>query len=271
MNDKDKNLKKLMYFFWLGCLFFFVGLFVNIKVIPVFAVFAAGAIVTTLGNIIRARRNIEERMAQTAQTSKMPQQQNQTVSAKPPQAAEPEEEGEFDKLMSGQLIALYKKDNDEKYMKEYLRRLVRIGFDEKEAFNLFTNESMNMKHDSVLLLQQSDYLFKNYFDLQHKLLLYDNEYYIEHRSFCISEITKIWDEAEWHYHYSHEANMPDEVWGEIYKLTRYGGGELFINICKSFAQSTGIPLEKIQKYSAKEQDMLYKYKWYNEKGRHPYK
>ena len=42
---------------------------------------------------------------------------------------------EFDALMTGQLIAYYKKDNDKKYMNEYIRKLVHIGFSESERFN----------------------------------------------------------------------------------------------------------------------------------------
>ncbi len=180
-------------------------------------------------------------------------------------------ENEFDSLMTAQLIAYYKKDFDKKYMNEYIRRLVHIGFDENEAFNLFTNESMNMKHESIGLLQRPTYITDFYFNLKNRLLPMDNSYYIEHRMFSVSEITKIWDEAEWHYHYSHEEDMPDEVWREIYMLTRYGSGELFVETLKSIANSSNTDVDKIQKYSMSEQNLLFKYKW-NKSGneKHPY-
>ncbi len=180
-------------------------------------------------------------------------------------------ENEFDSLMTVQLIAYYKKEFDKKYMNEYIRRLVHIGFDENEAFNLFTNESMNMKHESIDLLQSPTYITDFYFNLKNKILPLDNKYYIEHRMFSVSEITKIWDEAEWHYHYSHGEDIPDDVWNEIYMLTRYGSGELFVETLKSIANSSHIDIDKIQKFSMNEQNMLFKYKW-NKSGneKHPY-
>ena len=181
------------------------------------------------------------------------------------------ESNEFDPLMTGQLIALYKKDHEQKYMDEYIRRLVHIGFSKDEAFNLFTNESLNMKHDSIELLQSPTYLTDFYFSLKEKLLPFDKDYYVEHRFFTVTEITKIWDEAEWHYHNSHEEEMPNGVWTEIYKISRYGGGELLIESLKAIAESSHTDINKIQNYSAREQDMLFKYKWNksaNEK--HPY-
>ena len=71
-----------------------------------------------------------------------------------PKKAAPQPKSEkYDSLMSGQLVAMYKKDFDKAYMNEYVRRLMHIGFSEGEANNLFMYESMNMKSDSVSLLQ----------------------------------------------------------------------------------------------------------------------
>lgn len=178
---------------------------------------------------------------------------------------------EIDPLMTGQLIALYKKEHEQKYMDEYIRRLVHIGFNENEALNLFTNESMNMKHDSIALLQSPTYLNDFYFSLKEKLLPLDKDYYVKHRSFTVTEITKIWDEAEWHYYYSHEKEMPDSVWAEIFIISRHGGAKLLVESLEAIAESSHIDFDKILNYSAREQDMLFKYKWNksaNEK--HPY-
>lgn len=51
-------------------------------------------------------------------------------------------------------------------MNEYIRRLVHIGFSESEAFQLFSYESLNMKHDSIALLQRPTYLADFYFNLK---------------------------------------------------------------------------------------------------------
>lgn len=178
---------------------------------------------------------------------------------------------EFDPLMTAQLIALYKKDFDKKYMDEYIRRLVSIGFGEEEATNLFIFESMIMKHDSITMLQSPDYLCGYYFGLQSPFLTHKHDYYVEHQMFTVSEVTKIWDEAEWHFYNSHEKEMPDSVWHEIYTLSRKGGAKLIQDTLRSIADHSSTDFDKIIKYSVCEQNMLFKYKWNkaaNEK--HPY-
>lgn len=210
-------------------------------------------------SIATAKQNAANAAKEKPDTAKVNDRKTQTHS----------DTNEFDAFMCAQLIVFYKMERDKKYMDEYIRRLVHIGFTKGEAFNLFTNESMNMKHDSIALLQNPDYITAFYFDLQHKLLAFDNAYYIEHRMFTVSEITKIWDEAEWHYHNSHETDMPEDVWHEIYMLTRYGSGELFVKTLTGIAKSANISEEKIQNYARHEQDMLFKYKW-NKAGNEPH-
>lgn len=174
-------------------------------------------------------------------------------------------------LMTGQLVARFKRDKEPVYQQEYLRRLQRICFTPEEAMNFFMYESMILKQNSLELLCREDYLTCNYFNLKSVLLPRTKEDYIAHQSFLCSEITKIWDEAEWHYRASHEKDLSDSVWQEIYKITRYGGGELFVEYLMSMAQHTKTDLSKLQKYSAAEQSMLFKYKWNPQANeQHPY-
>lgn len=177
----------------------------------------------------------------------------------------------FPKLMTGQLVALYKRTHEVPYHDEYVRRLRFIGFSEPEAENFFMYELMTIKHDAVQRLADPGYLMGAYFDLGHVLLSQPSEYYVEHQSFLCSEIVKIWDEAEWHYWNSHERDLPSEVWGEIYSLSRYGGGKLFVDYLASMAEHAHTPLEKVRAYSMAEQQLLFKYKWNADKDeRHPY-
>ena len=174
-------------------------------------------------------------------------------------------------LMTGQLVALFKETKEQAYQQEYLRRLQHIGFTPEEAMNFFMYESLILKHDSLELLCRKDYLGANYFNLKTVLLPREKKDYIDHQSFLCSEITKIWDEAEWHYRSSHEKDLSAPVWQEIYKLTRYGGGELFIEYLQSMAEHTKTDFAKVQKYSMAEQGMLFKYKWNAKAGeKHPY-
>ncbi len=187
------------------------------------------------------------------------------------QASNLNTENRFDPFLTGQLVALSKSTKNKAYSVEYKRRLTHIGFTEEEARNMFIFESMIMKNNSYQLLQGDTYLTDNYFDLKHKVLSQSNEYYVEHQSFIVSEVTKLWDEAEWLCTYKNESDTPSDVWEEIFSLTRYGGGELFVNTIKSMSEKTNIELDKVQKYAMAEQCMLFKYKWYRDKNEpHPY-
>ncbi|MGM9522182.1 MAG: hypothetical protein ACI3VB_06875 [Oscillospiraceae bacterium] len=174
-------------------------------------------------------------------------------------------------LMTGQLVAFFKKTWQEAYRKEYLRRLEFIGFSSTEATNMFMYESMILKQTSIERLCRPDYVRAWYFNLKNVLLTEGKDYYISHQAFLCSEITKIWDEAEWHYYNSHEKDLPDPVWKEIFQISRYGGGELFMEYLASMAEHTKMDISKLQQYSMAEQGLLFKYKWNPQAGeKHPY-
>ncbi len=124
----------------------------------------------------------------------------------------------YAKYMTGQLIALYKQTHRQEYQIEYMARLLKIGFSEAEAARLFFLELMIIKHFTVPVLAADDYLDSAYFDLQNVRFPESNDYYISHQTFTVSEIVKIWDEAEWHCHYSHEKELSAPVWQEIYAI-----------------------------------------------------
>lgn len=132
-------------------------------------------------------------------------------------------------------------------------------------------ESMNLKQNSTTALLNDRYLKTFYFDLKTVRFPEDKDFYISHQMFTLSEVVKIWDEAEWHYHNSHENEFMPEVWNEIFKISRYGGGELFVEYLQSMSDNTKTDIKKIQKYVYAEQGLLYKYKWYpNVREPHPY-
>ena len=177
----------------------------------------------------------------------------------------------FDNYMTGQLVAFYKATHEEQYSNEYERRLQHIGFDKNEAKNLFMLELMMLKHDSIAILTDKNYIVNSYFDLKKVVFPQEASYYIEHQSFLVSEVTKIWDEAEYLWSNKHEQNMPENVADELYKITRYGGGKLLMGTLENISKSSNVPMQKIIKYSTKEQDLIFKYKWNNNaNGPHPY-
>lgn len=188
-----------------------------------------------------------------------------------PSTPNPGERDVYAKYMTGQLIALYKQTHQPEYQIEYRTRLQKIGFSEAEATALFFLELMMIKHFSVNALAADDYLTSACFDLQTVRFPESNEYYISHQTFTVSEIVKIWDEAEWHYFHSHEKELPAAVWQEIYAISRYGGGELYLGYIRMIAEKANLPEDKIHCYAGAEQGLLYKYKWYPGNNEpHPY-
>ena len=82
------------------------------------------------------------------------------------------------------------------------------------------------------------------------------------RFFTISEICKFIDEAEWHYWNSHERDLPEDVFEEIYDWRLRGkGGDSTIEYCEAIAKETGIPMDLFGKYINREGSHLNKYKW----------
>ena len=125
--------------------------------------------------------------------------------------------------------------------------------------------------EGLLYSASYDYLQSDVFNLKEPVLGHDDSYYVQHQSFLCSQIVKMWDEAEWHYWNSHERDLPEDVWAEIYAISRYGGGELFIGYLKMVSEKSHVSMAKVQKYSMAEQNLIFKYKWNasaNEK--HPY-
>lgn len=193
------------------------------------------------------------------------------ASSPDPSTSADDERSAYAKYMTGQLIALYKQTHLPEYQTEYMTRLKIIGFSKEEATRLFFLELMIIKHFSIPKLAADDYLNSAYFDLQNVRFPESNEYYISHQTFTVSEIVKIWDEAEWHYHYSHEKELPEPVWQEIAAISRYGGGELYLGYIRMIAEHSQLPEDKIHRYAYAEQGLLYKYKWYPQKNEpHPY-
>lgn len=164
-------------------------------------------------------------------------------------------------LMTGQLVAFFKQRHDEMYREEYIRRLTAIGFTAIQAENMFMFELMSLKFDSIGLLTDPNYIRDNYFSLESKILWQPAEYYVEHQIFLLSEVTKLWDEAEYHYQSGRKEGVPDDVWTEIEQLTRYKGGQLFVETLTSIAEHTKTDINLIRKYAMAEQQLLFKYKW----------
>lgn len=176
----------------------------------------------------------------------------------------------FEDVMSGSLVAQYKMTHDDDYKEEYIRRLTELGFEEEQAQNLFLFELMILKYDHISDLVSGRYIFNSVIDPTKDPLPESDSWYVEHQWFLLSELVKIWDEAEFVWVNSKDELANEDVRNRVYSLTRYGGGELFSSYVQMMAEKTGIDEKLIHAYARAEQDLLFIYKWNSKDITHPY-
>lgn len=170
-----------------------------------------------------------------------------------------------EKLMTSQLPAFFLKDNNAEFHDIYIRRLKKIGFNRKNAEKMFEFEcDIIRRHDKRYLLQpQFTKLW--FFGLRQPFFLQypkTKEDILKEKYLTMSEICKIIDEAEWHFWNSHERNLSDEVWAEIFawRLKDFGA-EFASAYFEMIEKETGIPSQNIGSLCALEGEHLSKYKW----------
>lgn len=180
----------------------------------------------------------------------------------------------FQCLTTGTLVATYKKRQDETLKKEYLRRLVFIGFSPEEAEKLFDYELRILTPQALESLSDPEYMDGWYFSMQDVLLSGGLQAQIDGQVFLVTEVTKIWDEAEYLYQTTeeNERDLFSPVWDEIYRISRYGGNLLLQPYLREMAKRAGVDQARLQYYAAAEQQMMFKYKWNpdDESEQHPY-
>ena len=182
-----------------------------------------------------------------------------------------DEFNDYYELMCGSLVAMYNKTHDNSYDIEYRRRLMKLGFSNEEATNLFMFELMILKSDRKEFLTDPKYIYKPAFDYKTVPLPQKDSWYVEHQMFLLSELVKIWDEAEYTWTYSKDKLTDETIKNRVYSLTRYGGGNLVISYLEMMSEKSHTDIELLKTYAKAEQDMLYKYRWRVEAVENPYR
>ena len=177
---------------------------------------------------------------------------------------------DFTNRMCGSLVALYKETHDIKYDEEYRRRLKKIGYSDAQAANMFMFELMILKHDSRANLIDSQYIYRPMLDYRSMPLHEQDSWYVEHQMFLMSEIVKLWDEAEYVWTHSNKLLEDEEIRKRVYSLTRYGGANLFLSYLRMISEKTHTDIKLVQAYARAEQDLLYIYRWKQEGIEYPY-
>lgn len=170
-----------------------------------------------------------------------------------------------EKLMTSQFPALYLKDNNPAYRDIYMCQLIRIGFNQKNAEKMFEFECDIIRRHGKQYLQHPQFTELWFFGLRQPFFLQypkTKEDILKEKYLTMSEICKIVDEAEWHFWNSHERNLSDEVWAEIYAWHLKGpGAEFATTYFEMIEKETGIPSENISALCGLQGEHLSRYKW----------
>lgn len=170
-----------------------------------------------------------------------------------------------EKLMTSQFPALYLKDGISAYRDIYMDRLMRIGFNQKNAEKMFDFECNIIRKHGKQYLQNPKFTENWFFGLRQPFFQQypkTKEDILKEKYLTMSEICKIVDEAEWHFWNGHERNLSDEVWAEIYAWRLKGSGvEFAATYFEMIEKETGIPSENISNLCALQGQHLSRYKW----------
>lgn len=171
----------------------------------------------------------------------------------------------MEKLMTSQFPALYLKDGNQVYRDFYIRKLMGIGFKQENAEKMFEFECNIIRRHGKQYLQHPQFTELWFFGLRQPFFLQypkTKEDILKEKYLTMSEICKIVDEAEWHFWNSHERNLSDEVWAEIYEWHLKGpGAEFATAYFEMIEKETGIPSENISSLCALQGEHLGRYKW----------
>ncbi len=174
-------------------------------------------------------------------------------------------ETDFSEQMLSQYAARYAFHGSEADKDHYIGILGSLGFTEEEALKLLAFEGDVIRKYNKVYLLHPDYCKMWLFGLEKPCFSTypcEKEDILKEHSMTLSEICKTIDEAEWHYWNSHEKDISDDVWEEIVQWhLRGAGGDFALKYFDMISEGTGIPKEKILKYSSHEGIHLKNYKW----------
>ena len=147
-----------------------------------------------------------------------------------------------------------------KYKDEFYRRLKLCGVSDDAAKKTFEFEKEIISRCQRPELKNPKFISRPIFNMRYCILEHPIEYYETHFDYPLSYVIKISDEAEWHYHYSHERNLSEEVWAEIFALSDINQ-KLFLPYAHNLVNNLGWTVSEVNKFSYHEQGMLDLYRW----------
>lgn len=168
----------------------------------------------------------------------------------------------FPALLNAQLVALHFMTGDPKYREAFDRRLQAAGIIEqrlKDAVFNYTLDIIRTQHKEKKLSDHS-FVTRGIFNLIIPALPRTEEEYLREEVFTPSEVIQIFDEAEWRYWNDHERQMPDEVWGEIFRYSRHGSAKLMTGTMDRL-EKLGLSTDQVGAMLRNDQVIIGNYKW----------
>lgn len=166
---------------------------------------------------------------------------------------------DFSRILTSQLVAFWLETGRDEYRDEYLRRMRICDLTESAAEQMLQYEAEILKAHPRPEMLDEEFIKRPLFSLAAPVLENPVEYYKTHFEYPFSYIVKLSDEAEWHYWNSHERNLPDAVWAEIFALSDRNR-MLFLPFATDLL-SRGWDYPNVNKFSYNEQGMLDRYRW----------
>lgn len=179
------------------------------------------------------------------------------------------EESPMDSLMTSQLVALSlyasSKNESAEYHDQYIARLNQIGINHSEAEKLFAFERDVIKKFNKQFLTDPNFTKNWFFNLQEKSFQsypQEKEDILKEHFFTMSELCKVIDEAEWHVWNSHDKNLSEGIWEEIWgwRIKR-AGGEFAVKYLDMIVEVAGVSEESVDLFGGSQGRHLSKYKW----------
>lgn len=164
------------------------------------------------------------------------------------------------KLLGAQLVARHLKTGESGYRTEYEWRMQQCGVtSDKVRARVFEYEADILRaNDRADLLADEAYLYSWYFSLAKPLFQKPIHEYVGKGLFTPSEAMKMFDEARWHFAYSHEKPLSDQVWSEIFITSTKG--ELLEEVVNRLPK-LGMTDAQATAWLKNEMDLIWFYKW----------
>ena len=166
----------------------------------------------------------------------------------------------YSSLMTSQLAAFWLKTSNAVYKTEYLRRIALCGLDPEKAEQMLEFECGILSAFPRPELLSNEFVRIPLLNLREPFLENTFDYYETHFEYPLAYIFKLSDEGEWHFWYSHEKNLPDKVWEEIYMLSDKNKA-LFGPFAMNLINNMGWTFENVNRFSYFEQRILDVYRW----------